>query len=128
MKEIRKKISELNIPDSIQLDCLDERIVKIITKSIWDNLLEENIKLKEKIEWLQHSWIPTSERLPNEKEFMRNYSRDNHSTEFVVMIEGATIPTVLQYKRDGVWTDEARNWYNVVAWMEFPDPWKGDLE
>lgn len=88
---------------------------------------KKNNELEEKIEWLQHSWIPTSERLPNEKEFMRNYSRDNHSTEFVVMIEGATIPTVLQYKSDGVWTDEARNWYNVVAWMELPDPWKGDL-
>ena len=91
-------------------------------------LLKENTKLKEKIEWLQHSWVPTSERLPNEKEFMRNYSRDNHSTEFVVMIEGADLPTVLRYTSDGFWMDESGNYYRVVAWMELPDPWKGDLE
>ena len=69
-------------------------------------------------------WIPTSERLPNEEDFVKAYCRNHYCAEFIVMIEGATRPTTLYYK-NGIWTDEINNHYRVAAWQPLPEPYKG---
>lgn len=70
-------------------------------------------------------WIPTSERLPNEEEFVQAYCRNHYCAEFIVMIEGATRPTALYYK-NGIWADENNNHYRVVAWQPLPESYKGE--
>ncbi len=69
-------------------------------------------------------WIPVEERLPNEEEFREAYCRNAYVAEFLVMIKGATKPTTL-YFRDGCWFDSERNYYDVIAWMPLPEPYKG---
>lgn len=69
-------------------------------------------------------WIPVKKRPPNEKEFLEAYCRNAYAAEFFVMIKGATKPTTL-YFRDGCWFDSERNYYNVIAWMPLPEPYKG---
>lgn len=70
-------------------------------------------------------WIPVEERLPDEKEFLKSYRRNRYAAEFIVMIEGATLPTTL-YFRDGVWADEENNHYRVIAWKPLPEPYRPD--
>lgn len=36
----------------------------------------------------QPVWIPVSERLPNEDEFIKSYRRNKYAAEFIVMIKG----------------------------------------
>lgn len=69
-------------------------------------------------------WIPVKKRLPNEGEFREAYCRNAYVAEFLVMIKGATKPTTL-YFRDGCWFDSERNYYDVIAWMPLPEPYKG---
>lgn len=69
-------------------------------------------------------WIPVKKRPPNEKEFLEAYCRNAYAAEFIVMIKGATKPTTL-YFRDGCWFDSERNYYDVIAWMPLPEPYKG---
>lgn len=70
-------------------------------------------------------WIPVEERLPNEKEFIKEYRRNHHAAEFIVMIEGATLPTTLYYLKDTKsWVDENQNYYRVVAWQPLPEPYR----
>ena len=71
------------------------------------------------------NWIPCSERLPNEEEFIKAYCRNIYAAEFIVMIKGATLPTTLYFK-NGSWTDMKGNYYNVVAWQPLPEPYKGE--
>lgn len=71
------------------------------------------------------NWIPCSERLPNEEEFIKAYCRNSYAAEFIVMIKGATLPTTLYFK-NGSWTDMKGNYYNVVAWQPLPEPYKGE--
>lgn len=70
-----------------------------------------------------NEWISTSERLPNEEDFVKAYCRNHYCAEFIVMIEGATRPTTLYYK-NGIWADEINNHYRVVAWQPLPEPYK----
>ncbi|NBH61990.1 DUF551 domain-containing protein [Anaerotruncus sp. 80] len=72
-------------------------------------------------------WIPCSERLPSEEEFLKSYLRNHYAAEFLVQIYGASRPTTLYY-RDGVWFDDDFDKYNVIAWMPLPEPWEGDKE
>lgn len=70
-------------------------------------------------------WIPVEKRLPNEKEFIKEYRRNHHAAEFIVMIEGATLPTTLYYLKDTKsWVDENQNYYRVVAWQPLPEPYR----
>lgn len=76
-----------------------------------------------------NGWIPCSERLPNFEERKRSYCRNAHGAEFIVMIEGATLPTTLYIKMvDNNWRDEHGNYYNVIAWQPLPESYqpKGD--
>lgn len=75
-----------------------------------------------------NGWIPVSERLPNEEEFIKSYCRNRYAAEFIVMIKGATKPTTLYY-RNGIWADEENTHYNVIAWQPLPEPYrKGEPE
>lgn len=44
-------------------------------------------------------WIPTTERLPNQREFIESYVRSAYAAEFLVTIEGADKATTLYYPR-----------------------------
>ena len=67
-------------------------------------------------------WVPTTERLPSEEDFIKAYRRNAHMAEFVVMIEGASKPTTLYYTKAGDWTDGVER-YKVTAWMPLPEPY-----
>lgn len=64
---------------------------------------------------INDGWIPVEERLPKAPEMEDEYP------EFNVMIEGAKIPTTLQYSCDGAWIDDYGNVYNVIAWQPLPE-------
>ena len=95
--------------------CVCERVMEII-RSHMDEVNDTNVP---------SNWIPCSERLPNEEEFIKAYCRNIYAAEFIVMIKGATLPTTLYFK-NGSWTDMEGNYYNVVAWQPLPEPYKGE--
>ena len=69
----------------------------------------------------EHGWIPTTERLPDQREFIESYVRSAYAAEFLVTIEGADKATTLYYSQTGVWFDEQGEPYKVVAWMPLPE-------
>ena len=71
-------------------------------------------------------WIPVSERLPDEEEFVNAYLRIRYAAEFIVMIKGANRPTTLYFTRNGEWVDEKRDTYDVIAWQPLPEPYQND--
>lgn len=95
--------------------CVCERVIEII-RSHMDEVNDTNVP---------SNWIPCSERLPSEEEFIKAYCRNSYAAEFIVMIKGATLPTTLYFK-NGSWTDMKGNYYNVVAWQPLPEPYKGE--
>ena len=97
--------------------CVCERVMEII-RSHMDEVNDTNVP---------SNWIPCSERLPNEEEFIKAYCRNIYAVEFIVMIKGATLPTTLYFK-NGSWTDMEGNYYNVVAWQPLPEPYRGGKE
>ena len=72
-----------------------------------------------------HGWIPTTERLPDQREFIESYVRSAYAAEFLVTIEGADKATTLYYSQTGVWFDEQGEPYKVVAWMPLPEVFRG---
>ena len=72
----------------------------------------------------EQRWIPVSERLPNEDEFIKSYRRNKYAAEFIVMIKGANRPTTLYFTHDGWWTDNMKDRYDVTAWMPLPEPYR----
>lgn len=88
----------------------------------WKEICESKDKrIKELEEKLQGKWIPCSKRLP---EYDEEFSKENHwDKEYLVMIKGAIRPTSLYFSRHGLWFDELSSEYNVVAWMEMPEPY-----
>lgn len=73
---------------------------------------------------MEQRWIPVSERLPNEDEFIKSYRRNKYAAEFIVMIKGANRPTTLYFTHDGRWTDNMKDRYDVTAWMPLPEPYR----
>ena len=73
-------------------------------------------------------WIPCSERLPSEEEFIKSYIRKMYGAEFIVMIEGANKPTTLYYTLDGMWKDDHGEFYKVIAWQLLPESYKGSSQ
>lgn len=53
---------------------------------------------------MSNGWIPTTERLPDQREFIESYVRSAYAAEFLVTIEGAD---------------------KVVAWMPLPEVFRG---
>ena len=91
--------------------CVCERVIDII-RSHMDEAKNDG-------------WIPCSERLPSEEEFIKAYCRNSYAAEFLVTIKGATRPTTLYFKNNS-WFDEGRNYYKVVAWQPLPASYKGE--
>lgn len=73
---------------------------------------------------MSNGWIPTTERLPDQREFIESYVRSAYAAEFLVTIEGADKATTLYYSQTGVWFDEQGEPYKVVAWMPIPERYK----
>lgn len=72
----------------------------------------------------EHGWIPTTERLPDQREFIESYVRSAYAAEFLITIEGAEKATTLYYSQTGVWFDETGEPYKVMAWMPLPEAFK----
>ena len=65
---------------------------------------------------------------------------DEHGfpVEYIVMIAGAEEPTTAVMDEDGEWYDVAfeyysipefeKDYFNVVAWRELPEPWEGAVK
>ncbi len=137
LEEIKERIEKLNMADNMcrenaernrnfesvkyfqSLMFATERaksIIEDIIRSRMDEVNDTNVP---------SNWIPCSERLPSEEEFIKAYCRNSYAAEFVVMIKGATLPTTLYFK-NGSWTDMKGNYYNVVAWQPLPERYKGE--
>ena len=73
------------------------------------------------------NWIPCSDgkNLPEEPTCGLNDM--DELQEYIVMIEGATAPTVLKYAGDGEWYADGV-FYRVIAWQPLPEPYKGGKE
>lgn len=103
---------------------LEEKIDEVIERYENDSYIDEKVAdiccgmniAKDIIrKHMNDGWIPVEERLPEAPEMEDEYP------EFNVMIEGAKIPTTLQYSYDGVWIDDYGNVYNVIAWRPLPE-------
>lgn len=74
-------------------------------------------------------WIPVSERLPenNMKKCVKCFDpttgRDVYAEEYIVMIDGAILPTTLNWDEEK-WFDDVVS-YKVIAWQPLPEPWEG---
>lgn len=78
-----------------------------------------------------NGWIPVSERLPSFEERRKSYCRYIYGSGFIVMIEGATMPTTLYIKmEEDIWFDDNHNYYSIIAWQPLPEPYqpKGEQE
>ena len=51
---------------------------------------------------MSNGWIPTTERLPDQREFIEAYVRHAYAAEFLATIEGAEKATTLYYSQTGV--------------------------
>lgn len=137
LEEIKERIEKLNMADNMCRENAErnrnfegvkyfqslmfateraESIIEDIIRSHMEDAKDTNVP---------SNWIPCSERLPNEEEFIKAYCRNIYAAEFIVMIKGATLPTTLYFK-NGSWTDMKGNYYNVVAWQPLPEPYKGE--
>lgn len=74
---------------------------------------------------MNDNWIPTAERLPDQREFIESYVQSEYAAEFLVTIEGAEKATTLYYSQTGVWFNEQGDLYKVIAWMPLPEAFKG---
>lgn len=74
------------------------------------------------------NWIPVSKELPpiptGRKEYFLNGS-DVAADEYIVMIDGAKLPTSLLWSGD-TWFDVDGIGYKVLAWCRLPEPYKGE--
>lgn len=115
MQELEKILEEI---EQKKENCLN--VVKIEIDTMEITIHRERYKglcMAEEIirKHINDGWIPVEERLPEAPEMEDEYP------EFNVMIEGAKIPTTLQYSYDGVWIDDYGNVYNVIAWRPLPE-------
>ena len=74
---------------------------------------------------MNNNWIPTTERLPDQREFIESYVQSEYAAEFLVTIEGADKATTLYNTQTALWYDEQGEPYKVVAWMSLPERYKG---
>lgn len=77
--------------------------------------------------YIGDGWIPCSERLPEEpvQEGFYGLVEMDSFTEYIVMIEGAEVPTVLKYAGGGEWYSDG-TFYNAIAWRLLPPPYRPD--
>ena len=93
-------------------------------------IAKANERLAKRIEELEkelehYRWIPVVERLPEEPE---PETDPEYLPEYIVMISGAQLPTVLSYEGKGKWWhagDDA--YYPIVAWIPMPEPYRPEV-
>lgn len=126
-KIIKKLEEELNLADEEKLRCARENALQFDSAKGYAHGVGKAIEIvKQEATEHNNGWIPCSERLPSEADFIASYRRNKYSAEFVVMIEGATRPTTLYFRKTGSWVDENENLYKVTAWQPLPEPYKGE--
>lgn len=97
--------------------------------------LQEDLEQDEK----ENGWIPVSERLPEEHDsiFAKFKGTDNwkrgmfeKTSKYViatVVFDDGTVLVEQAYTTDGIWkTDKKVLGGIVVAWMDYPEPYKED--
>ena len=69
---------------------------------------------------MNDGWIPVEKGLPPEPpEYVDD---EDDLKEYIVMIDGATRPTILRYAGDGTWWEDG-TYYPVIAWQSMPEPY-----
>lgn len=98
-------------------------------EDIADRLIEEGVTFV-KDNNVPSKWISVKDRLPTEeaKKFEREWGE---TPDFLVMIEGAYLPTKLHYDwENNEWfkinTALKREKYKVTYWMDMPQPPEGE--
>lgn len=72
---------------------------------------------------MNNGWIPVEEDLPPEPpEYVDD---EDDLKEYIVMIDGAKIPTILRYAGDGTWWEDG-TYYPVIAWRPLPEPYQAE--
>ena len=67
-------------------------------------------------------WVPVALGfLPDANDVAEYIEKNSYSPEFIVMIKGATEPTVLKYDGE-LWSCDLGQTYNVTHWMPLPEP------
>lgn len=128
VKELLKKYIEADI------QILEERDAFITYVELIDEL-QEAIEQDEK----ENRWIPVSERLPEEHDsiFAKFKGTDNwkrgmfeKTSKYViatVVFDDGTVLVEQAHTTDGIWrTDKKVLGGTVVAWMDYPKPYKED--
>lgn len=128
VKELLKKCIEADI------QILEERDAFITYVELIDEL-QEAIEQDEK----ENRWIPVSERLPEEHDsiFAKFKGTDNwkrgmfeKTSKYViatVVFDDGTVLVEQAHTTDGIWrTDKKVLGGTVVAWMDYPKPYKED--
>lgn len=70
-------------------------------------------------------WIPVEEKLPEEPDAGLIEMEDLQ--EYIVVIDGVKLSTVLSYAGNGEWYRDG-NFYKVIAWMPLPEPYRPEAE
>ena len=74
---------------------------------------------------MNDGWIPVEKELPPEPpEYVDD---EDDLKEYIVMIDGATRPTILRYAGDGTWWEDG-TYYPVIAWQSMPEPYRAESE
>ena len=74
---------------------------------------------------MNDGWIPVEKELPPEPpEYVDD---EDNLKEYIVMIDGAEIPTILRYAGDGTWWEDGA-YYPVIAWRPLPEPYHPESE
>lgn len=136
-------MSEGKILKEIALELLEKYRLSE-TGLIWEisgSISEDIIRLEYECNYMRKQiekaaepkWIPVAERLPEKSKENCDYyfspirSKDVKAEEYIVMIDGAKIPTALYWDGE-YWFDEQecrKTSYNVTAWMPLPDAYDG---
>lgn len=128
VKELLKKYIEADN------QILEERDAFVTYVELIDEL-QEAIEQDEN----ENGWIPVSERLPEEHDsiFAKFKGTDNwkrgmfeKTSKYViatVVFDDGTVLVEQAYTTDGIWkTDKKVLGGTVVAWMDYPEPYKED--
>lgn len=114
-------INEKQLIEILQKNSIFEKITNAEGKNIYE-IIDDLPKVDE--------WIPCSDRLPEEEEaYSYNEEEDTYEpNEFIVMIEGAELPTVAFFDGEDFTGGYNNEFFNkVIAWMPLPEPYNADM-
>ena len=108
MQELEKILEETE--QLINMHYEDDGVKTIIMRNLRDIRKHMN-----------DGWISVEKELPPEPP---EYVDDEDNLEqYIVMIDGAEIPTILRYAGDGTWWEDGA-YYPVIAWRPLPEPYR----